>query len=313
MSTNSHRKVETGYEVLVIGGGSAGLSAAMTFGRMRRKVLVCDDNQPRNLPSAHMNNFPGYDGASPIEWRKNVRRELEKYSTIQFHSDRVVNILQSESGFSVILESGQKTSVEKVLLAYGIRDQLPDIPGFKELWGQSVVHCPYCHGFEFQDKPLALFGDGDGAMHMLPLLLGLSEDILLFTQGPSQLNEAQKQKIRSQKIQIIEAPIQSLAYTGPQLEAIVLDNGERIARTALYLLTQFPLVRSAKIGQELGCKVNDFGLYETDTFGKTSVANVYAAGDITSIYGQSVLLSAATGSAAAARIVAELLIQKANF
>jgi len=151
------------------------------------------------------------------------------------------------------------------------------------------------------------------ALHMLAMLLGLSSDLVLLTQGPSQLTQAQKQKISSQKIQIIEAPVEALAHKQSKLTEIVFKNGERLPRSALFLMPKFPFRRSATLGEELGCEVNDFGWYEVDAFGKTSVPGVYAAGDIAGTHGQSVLNSAAFGSTAAARMVAELLMAKAGF
>lgn len=308
-----NNKLEENYEVLIIGGGPAGLAAALTMGRLRRTALVCDDQKPRNQPSLHMNNFPGYDGVAPADWRFKVHSELDKYSTIQLHTDRVIKVLKIDSGFDVELESGDKIKVEKILLAYGIKDKLPDIAGIKELWGHSVIHCPYCHGFEFQDQPLSLLGDGDMVIHILALLLGLSKDIILFTNGPSKLTEEQKQKINLQNIKIIEEPVEKLEHTGTDLNAVVLKNGDSIPRSALFVVPKFPYTKSSNIGEEIGCKSDDMGFYETDMFGQTAVSGVYAAGDIAGFRGQSVINSAASGSMSAARIVAELLMKKANF
>lgn len=308
-----NNKLASNYDVLIIGGGPAGLSAGLTIGRLRRTTLICDDQHPRNKPSLHMNNFPGYDGVAPSDWIFKVHSELNKYPTIQLHTDRVIKVSKTETGFEVELEAGDIVKVQKVLLSYGIKDQLPDISGIKELWGHSVIHCPYCHGFEFQDKPLALLGDGDIAIHLLSLILGLTNDIILFTNGISKLTDEQKQKIKLQNITIIETPVKKLEHNSTKLESIILENGDSISRTALFIAPILPVTKSSNIGEELGCKNNEMGFYEIDLFCQTSVSGVYAAGDIAGFRGQSVLNSASSGSTAGARIVSELLMKKANF
>ncbi len=301
------------FEVLIIGGGAAGLAAALTLGRLRRKVLICDDQQPRNQSAVHMFNFPGYDGVSPEQWRSQVRLELQKYPSLAMQSTRVLKIAQTEAGFEAQLASGESVTVQKVLLAYGMKDQLPDIPNLAKLWGKTAVHCPFCHGFEFQDQALVLLGDGEMVLHMLSLLLGLSSDLVLLTQGPCQLSPEQRQKIAAKNIHLIETPIQTLEHTGPKLEAVVFGDGKRISRDALYVQTAFPVHLSAHLGEDLGCKLTDFGWYEVDAFGKTTVEGVYAAGDIAGTHGMSVVNSAAFGSTAGARIAGELLLQKSGF
>lgn len=301
------------YEVLIIGGGAAGLAAALTLGRLRRKVLICDDQQPRNQAAAHMNNFPGYDGVSPELWRSQVRQELQKYPSLSSQTTRVMKIAQTGTGFEAQLASGDRVSAQKVLLAYGMKDRLPDIPNLAELWGDTAVHCPFCHGFEFQDQALALVGDGEMALHLLSMLLGLSADLMLLTMGPSQLTPEQKQKIAEKNIHLIETPIQRLEHTGSKLEGVVFADGQRISRDVLYVQTAFPVRLSAHLGEDLGCKVTEFGWYEVDAFGKTSVEGVYAAGDIAGTHGQSVVNSAAFGSTAGARLAGELLMQKSGF
>ncbi|MGV3527006.1 MAG: NAD(P)/FAD-dependent oxidoreductase [Candidatus Sericytochromatia bacterium] len=312
-STVSPSVLDTDYEVLIVGGGPAGLAAALTCGRLGRKVLLCDDGQPRNQPSEHINNFPGHDGIDPEVWRQTVKTELQKYPTVQLHTGRVAEVTQDGAGFVAHMQSGHAIPIQKVLLAYGIKDQLPAIENVEKLWGKTVVHCPYCHGFEFRNQPLAVLGDGDMLLHILALLLGLSSDIVVFSNGPSQLTPEQRGKIAAQGIQLIETPVRKLRHSGTQLEAVELANGEQIPRHALYVMPQFPFARSAQIGEALGCQVTEFGWYEVDAFCQTSVPGVYAAGDIAGMRGQSVLNSAASGSMAASRIVADILTAKAGF
>lgn len=300
------------YEALIIGGGPAGLAAALTLGRLRRKVLLCDTGQPRNLPSEQMHNFPGADGIAPAQWREQVRQELKKYPSIQIAKLQVEQATSCSEGFLAQLAKGQTIQTQKILLAYGMRDSLPDIQHIETLWGHSVVHCPYCHGFEFQEQALGLLADGEFALHLLALLRGLSPNLMLFSQGPSQLSRTQREQLERLQIPLVETPIVSLQHTGTHLEALVLSNGKQIPRQVLYVGPRFPIQRSASIGESLGCQLSEWGNYVVDAVGKTTVPGVYAAGDIAGMHGQSVLFSAASGSRAAAQISAELLTEAAG-
>lgn len=300
----------TGYDVLIIGGGAAGLSAALTFGRLRRRVMVLDDERPRNQPAAHMNNFPGYDGVPPAVWRKQVWKELQKYPSISRQAERVIRIAKTDTGFEAVLASGASLSAQKVLLAYGIQDPLPAIPNLETLWGKTVVHCPFCHGFEFQEQATAILGDGDMVMHLSSLVLSLTSDLMVLTNGPSKLTPAQKETLLARNISLHESPILSLEHTGDQLERIVLENGESLARDLLYVAQTFPFIPKSSLGEDLGCTLTEFGWYEVDDSGRTSVPGVYAAGDIAGTYGQTVINSAAFGNTTARRMIADLIMKE---
>jgi thioredoxin reductase len=318
MSSIASAPTTSHYEVLVIGGGAAGLSAALTLGRLRRTVLVCDDGKPRNAPAQHMNNFPGFDGVAPELWRKQVQQNLEKYPTVHRQSDRVTEVNATAEGFIARLQSGAEITANKILLAYGVKDRLPALENIEKLWGDTVVHCPYCHGFEFQDQAIGLLANGqpnngDMLAHMVSLLLGLSADVKVFNQGPSQLSEAQAQAFANQQVSVIETPVIALEHNAQKkLSALVLNTGERVARDVLYLMPSFPFERSASLGESLGCAVNEMGWYVADEKGHTTVPGVYAAGDIAGMAGQSVLNSAMSGSMAAAMMCSELLAKKAG-
>lgn len=309
--SEQYPKLNNEYEVLIVGGGPAGLSGALSLGRLRRKVLLCDDGHPRNLPSEHMNNFPGADGMHPETWRQKVRQDLQKYP-ITLHKSRVQQISQNKEGFSAQLSTGETVSVRKVLLAYGIRDVLPEVKNIQTLFGKTVVHCPFCHGFEFQDQRLALLGDGEMVAHLIPMLLGLSRDLILLSNSPSQLTAEQKQQLSANGVSLIETPVTELEHQGEQLTGIRFNNGELLSRDALYIAPQFPLVPASHLGEELGCQLSPTGWYEVDNTGKTNVPGVYAAGDISGMQGMSVINSAAGGSMAGARIGAELLHENFN-
>lgn len=301
------------YEVLIVGGGPAGLAAALTFGRLRRRVLLCDDGQPRNQPAARMYNFPGADGMPPARWREKTLKDLAHYPSLSRQALRVQALQQTAGGFEALLADGSTVQGQKVLLAYGLRDRLPEIKNIQALWGQSVAHCPYCHGFEFQDQALGLLADGPLALHLLALLRGLSADLMLFSHGPSVLAAAERQQLDRLTIPLYESPVLALQHQGPTLEALTLASGENIPRQALFIGPLLPMARSAALGETLGCQLTELGSYAVDATGKTSVPGVYAAGDLAGYQGQSVLFSAASGSRAAANICAELLGEAAGF
>ena len=293
-------------DVLIIGGGPAGLSAAMALGRMRRTALVCDDGQPRNAASNHANNLPGFDGVHPAAWRAQVRKDLSKYETIAFFEGTVRSIRREENLFAAELASGETFAFRKVILAHGIVDKLPDAPGFRELWGKSVFHCPYCHGFEVSGKRLGFVGNGKFAEHMLPMLRGLSEDLILFTQGKAELPPAFTELLARRKVGLVESPIEKLVHDGEELTAVVCKDGTRIERDGLFVAPVYPLQMKAPLGAELGCEKNEMGFFKVNEMRQTTVPGVFAAGDIMSGL-HSVLAAAAAGQMAGAGVAAELL------
>ncbi|GBF37158.1 NAD(P)/FAD-dependent oxidoreductase [Leptospira johnsonii] len=297
------------FEALIIGGGPAGLSAALALGRMSRTALVCDDSRPRNAASSHLNNFPTRDGIHPAEWRKLVRKDLEKYNTISFFEGSVLSVEKSGPGFAAKLSSDKTFYFKKVILAYGVEDEHLPIPGYKELWGKSIFHCPYCHGFEVKGSKIGLIGNGDMLMYMLPLIFDLASDLIVFTNGKAELQEEQKDLLKKKKIRLIEEKITGFIYEGEKLKAVTFENEETIEREALYALPSFPFKLKSKIGEELGCEKDKFGFYKVGEKGKTSVDGVYACGDNAS-GAHSVLLAAASGGMAGAGIVHELLSEK---
>lgn len=302
----TEKKMKFDYEVLIIGGGPAGLSAAMTLGRISRTALICDDNKPRNAPSAHINNFPTRDGINPEEWRKLARKDLEKYQTIKSFDGRVVSVEQIKNGFQAKLSSGSIVTVKKVILAYGIKDKMPPIPGFIELWGKAIFHCPFCHGFEVRGSKLGFVISNEMAFHALPMIQSLSPDLVVFTNEKMKLNDEQRQHLKQNKITHIEDRIERFQYKGEKLNSVILANGKQIDRQYLFYNAEMPFELKSDIGESLGCKKNQFGLYEANEFGVTSVPGVFAAGDNMS-FAQSVLLACASGVKTGMAVIAELL------
>lgn len=298
--------MESDYDVLVIGGGPAGLGAAMALGRMSRRALICDDDHPRNAPAEHMNNFPSRDGTSPTEWRRLVRKDLEKYETVHFYKGSVLSVERDGSHFLTTISSGKIMRSKKVILAYGVLDKLPSIPGARELWGKSIFHCPYCHGFEVRGTRLGLIANGDLAEHLTPMIYSLSKDLILFTNGPSHIKSDFKDHLKMNNVKVIEDEIRLLEHEGTKLKTVVLKDGETFERDGLFLAPSLPFQSKSSIGESLGCEKNEMGLYKVNPMGKTTADGVFAAGDIM-IAAHSVLNAAAAGQMAGAGAVFELL------
>ncbi len=297
------------HEVLILGAGPAGLSAAMSLGRMGRSVLVCDDNRPRNAAAEHMNNFVSHDGLSPSEWRNGARQDLAKYESVRFYTGSVENIEKMQIGFSASFDDGAHGSFQKVILAHGVRDVLPAIKGINELWGKAVYHCPYCHGFEVRGTRLGLVASGPVAEHMLPMILSLSRDCVLFTQGLGELNEEFLSRTRVLGINIVESKIIGLEFQGEQLEAVELGSGERIARDGVFWAPQLPYTLKSDLGIKLGCERTEMGLYKVNDFLKTSVEGVFAAGDAAKGM-HSVVQAMSSGQLAGAAAASEILQER---
>lgn len=293
------------YDVLIVGGGPAGLGAAMALGRLRRTALVCDDFRPRNIVAEHMHNFPGFEGMPPLEWRKKARQDVDNYDTIEFLDGGVNSVARTGGTFEVSLSSGRATVARRVILAHGVQDQLPPIPGLQELWGKSAFHCPFCHGYEHRDQRLGLIADSPYALHLLPMAFALGPDLVVFTNGSAALGGGQLEAIRRRELRIVEDPVERLVHEGPQLKG-VLAGGILIERDAILVRGSLPFQMKSPIGEALGCEKTETGLLKVSEGNRTTVPGVYAAGDIMSMQ-HTVLGAVASGQAAGIAAVQDLL------
>lgn len=294
------------FDALIIGAGPAGLNAAMSLGRMSRRALVVDDQRPRNARAMHMHNFASNDGLSPSAWREKAKADLQQYKTIEFAEASVIRITKVGKGFEAELSDSKRFAFRKMILAHGIEDRLSSVSGLETLWGRSIFHCPYCHGFEVKGRRLGLVANGPIAEHMLPMIYSLSQDLILFTEGPMNFNEEFKRTVKSRNIRIIEDKIKSLEHAKDNLKAVALENGEQLERDALFWTPILTFKMKSDLGIALGCEMNEMGLYTINEFSKTTIDGVFAAGDIVKPM-HSVLAAAASGQLAGAAAVGELL------
>ncbi|HEV2656818.1 MAG TPA: NAD(P)/FAD-dependent oxidoreductase [Ktedonobacteraceae bacterium] len=291
-------------DVIIVGAGPAGLSAALILGRCRRNVLVCDTGKPRNSSAQAMHGFLTRDGIAPDEFRRLAREQLRPYESVELRASEVVDAEPQDGHFVVMLQDGTRLTTRKLLLATGVIDELPQIDGIQELYGSSVHHCPYCDGWEVRDQPLAIYGKGEHGYGLALELTVWSRDLVLCTDGPAELEEKQLRRLHDNKIRLCEERIARLDGTDGVLERVVFENGEVLQRTALFFFSEEH--QHSPLPEKLGCDFNGRGAVRTGEYEDTCVDGLYVAGD-SSRHVQLVIVAAAEGAQAAFAINTELL------
>jgi thioredoxin reductase len=291
-------------DVVVIGGSSAGLSAALVLGRARRHVVVLDDSRPANRFAQHSHGFFTRDGVPPSELVRMGREQLAPYTSVRIDATTATQIVPVEGGFQVHAADDTVYETRKILLATGVEDILPDLPGVADFWGDGVVLCPYCHGWEVRDQPLAVYNPTVTAFMQTSMIHNWSHDVTLCTGGADFLTPEQRDILARQNVPIITQPVARLEGSGGKLERIVFADGSSIPCSTIFMATQTR--HRTPFAQDLGCKLTQTGVIEIDVLGRTSVPGVYAAGDIAHP-ARSIALSVAQGSMAASGINHELV------
>jgi thioredoxin reductase len=291
---------EAKYDVVVVGGGAAGLSAALVLGRARRRVVVVDAGGPRNAPAAHMQGFLSRDGMSPADLLAAGRAEISHYGS-EVVEDQVVEI---EDGFVVRLAGGRVLSARRILIATGVRDQLPDIPGVRERWGRDLLHCPYCHGWEVRDQPLGVLGTVPGSVVHALLVRQWSDDVTFFVHS-YELSAAEEVQLNARGVRIVDGEIVRLVVEDDRLTGVELSDGQVIDRAALFIRPEIVPHADGLLGG-LGCEVDEDGFATVEHTGRTSKSGVWAAGNVADPRAQ-VITAAGAGSAAAIAMNADLV------
>lgn len=265
------------FDVIIIGGSSAGLSAGMALGRAARKVLIIDSGKPCNQPTPHSHNFFTQDGQTPQEILSIAREQTLKYPTVTLLNNEATGSKAVEGGFEISTAAGDTFSAKKLILAYGIKDQLPAILGFAECWGISVIHCAYCHGYEYKQQPTGIFANGEIGFEMAKLISNWTNDLTVFTNGKSTISAEQEAIIRNNNINIIEDEIESFEHADGYLTGLNLKNGNVVKLNALY--ARVPFIQHSDIAQTLGCEISKPGYIVVDGKQKTTIPGVFACGD----------------------------------
>lgn len=273
MSNKSH------FDVIIIGGSYAGLAAAMALGRSLRKVLVIDSGKPCNRQTPYSHNFLTNDGKTPAEIAVLSRKQVTLYDTVSFFNSEATTGKKTEGGFEIITSSGKIFTATKLILATGIKDIMPNIPGLPECWGISVLHCPYCHGFEVKNEVTGILGNGEKGFEFARLISNWTKDLILFSNGKSNFTREQAEKIKSHKIKIVEHEIEKLEHQNGHLQYVILKDGSTIEIKALY--ARLPFEQHSAIVSQLGCELNDDGYIKIDNIHQTTKKGIFACGDNT--------------------------------
>ena len=292
------------YDVIVIGAGPAGLSAALMLGRCRRRVLVCDTGKPRNAASRAMHGFLSRDGIAPADFLKIAREQMQRYDTVELRDVEVTAAECRESRFHVTLADGTVHQSRKLLVATGVVDNLPDIPGFRELFGTSVFHCPYCDGWEVRDRPLAIYGRAERGLGLSLELLGWSRDLVLCTDGPSEISGEGLARLERHGVRVREDRLVRLEGVEQDNVRMVFASGEPLDRCAVFFTTG--QTQHSDLVTRLGCVMTDKGTVWTGKYEAAHLPGLYVAGDASRAV-QWVVVAAAEGAEAAFAINTDLL------
>jgi thioredoxin reductase len=299
--------VRDGYDVLVVGGGAAGLSGALMLARARRSVAVVDAGEPRNVPAAAVHGLLARDGTPPNELLERGRAEVRSYGG-QVIAGAVVTVRRDDSEFTVSLADGRTTRARRLLVATGLVDELPDIPGLRDRWGHDVVHCPYCHGWEVRDRAIGVLATGPRSVHQVMLFRQWSDDVTYLTHTTDGLSDEDAERMAARGIDVVEGVVTSIEVADDRLVGVRLLDGTLIDREVLAVSAR--MVARGGFLADLGLRPVEHGGFDeripADAIGRTDVPGVWVAGNVTDLSAQ-VGAAAAAGAMAGAQINADLV------
>ena len=301
-------QVKDAYDVVVIGGGAAGLNGALLLARSRRSVLVVDAGQPRNRPAAAVHGLLGHDGRPPAELLAVGRAEVRAYGGDVVAGEVTAVGGELDRGFTVTLGDGRVILARRLLVTSGLVDDLPDVPGLRERWGRDVVHCPYCHGWEVRDQPIGVLASGPMSVHQALLFRQLSDDVIYFRRGTA-LDDEAAARLAARGIRVVDGEVSAVVITDDHVAGVRLADGTVVPRQALAVAAR--MTARAGFLADLGLKASEhpsgMGAHiPADPAGRTEVPGVWAAGNVTDLSAQ-VGASAAAGALAGAVINADLV------
>jgi thioredoxin reductase len=299
--------VKVVYDVVIVGGGPAGLAGALTLGRARKRVLLCDAGPPRNAAATHVHNFVTRDGTPPAEFRRIARQQLEAYAGVEVLDTRIAEIGGEHGGFNVQLAT-DSVDARRILLCTGMIDELPDVEGFRPLWGTSIFICPYCHAWEMQDRRFGYLAAGVEALDFPLLLRSWTSDVVALTGGGFAVPSEARARLAAAGVGLEERRIARLRANGDALERIEFTDGEPLRRDVLFA---HPPQRQVDLVRSLGVALDAKGYVQVDDMRETSRSGIYAGGDLVTPV-QSAVLAAASGSLAAAKLNHALTVDLAT-
>ncbi|MBL0740583.1 NAD(P)/FAD-dependent oxidoreductase [Chryseolinea lacunae] len=295
------------FDVIIVGGSYSGLAAGMALGRSLKQVLIIDNGKPCNRQTPHSHNFITHDGKTPKEIATLARQQVQAYNTVTFFNGLATSGTKDGKNFSIRTDSGETFHAKKLIFATGIKDIMPDIEGHAECWGITVIHCPYCHGYEVKHERTGILANGEPGFEFAKFISNWTRDLTLFTNGPSTLTADQTAKLETHNIKTVETEIEKLEHTNGHLRNIHFKDGSTFSLKALYSRTSFE--QHCNIPQSLGCELNESGFIKIDAFQKTTVDGVYACGDNTTGM-RTVANAVAMGAAAGMMVNKEMVLEE---
>jgi thioredoxin reductase len=292
-------------DALVVGGGPAGLSAALVLGRARRRVLVLDTGKPANAVSNGVGGLLGHERVLPADLRRSGREQLARHANVEVRDGAVLDVATAADGFQVKLEGSPAVRARSLVLAHGLRYDPPSLPGVEELWGRTVFHCPFCDGWEVRDRPLAVHGNGAAAARSALVVSTWSDDVLLCTDGAAELSRAERDALARAGVRLREERVRELVGQAGWMDRIEFESGPSEARDAMFVRTVRDQPNGLAAG--LGCELTEAGTIAIDADGRTSVAGVFAAGDAATENSRSVANAIGSGSRAAYAVALALV------
>lgn len=281
----------------VIGGGPAGLNAALVLGRAKRHVIVFDHNKPRNAVTRQSHGFLTRDGMEPREFRRLAHEDIARYPSVTIKPDKVTEVKADRAGFALTTSNGVIYHTRTIILAAGLRESLPEIPSVREFYGVSLFSCPYCDGWELRDKPLVVISEGSNLFALTKIVYNWSKNLLVCTNGRNSLNAEQIGQLKQKGIQVNLHRIKELTGEHGRLRRIRFENNTEFERDGGFVTPSWD--QAASFGEALGCAMTPGGGFATDDYGRTSVPGVYAAGDTSIIVPAQLIVAAGEGSKAA--------------
>ncbi|GAA4816099.1 NAD(P)/FAD-dependent oxidoreductase [Nocardioides caeni] len=295
------------YDVAVIGAGSAGLQAAQTLGRMHQRTVVLGTDRYRNDPATHMHNFLGHDGEPPAELRAAARKDAEQYADVELRDIEVLSVTGKLGAFSLALADGGAVTARRVLLATGVRDTLPDVPGVSEEFGDLVAHCPFCHGHEFAGRRVGVIGTHAHLGMFVSMLLPITSDVVVLT-GGEPLDAGAAEALDRLGIPVVADPMSGVRRTDDGL-TVDLDGAPAVELGGLFVKTDW--TQAVSFPADLGAEMSEVGAVVVDAFGRTSVPGVYAAGDLAAGPGLPMPMASVLAAASAGLLAAAACVQDA--
>ncbi|MBU2904122.1 NAD(P)/FAD-dependent oxidoreductase [Arenibacter algicola] len=300
-------KKEQHFDVIIIGGSYSGLAAGMALGRSLKRVLIIDSNTPCNRQTPYSHNFITNDGKTPAEIASSAKQQVAAYPTVKFFNGLAIQGSGTNNAFKIQVSTGETFSGDKLIFATGIKDIMPNMDGFSECWGISVLHCPYCHGYEVKNETTGILGNGEYAFEFGKLISNWTPHLTIYTNGRSTLTAEQTATLGAHNITIVETEIARLEHHKGQLQNIIFKNGSKAAVTAMYTKTAFE--QHSAIPEAMGCELNEEGYLKTDAFLQTNIKGIYACGDNVSRL-RTVANAVAMGTAAGMMVNKELVFEK---